>query len=117
MYNPVKTTKHYLQVSVLPTLATANDDSTGIILFTTPFGPQVKISNLDSALEYLKVAFVISRMASTADSPTKQLPSGSALLYSSSHIYTAVTTFNTPVAVIQGTASSSPPPPPPPEEG
>ncbi len=48
------------------------------------------------------MAFVISRVASIP-STGKVLPSGSGLLYSSSQIYTPVTTFNTPVVLKQGT--------------
>ena len=109
MYNPSKTIKHYLQVGIKPTLSsTSYDENKATISFATPYGPRVTITNLDNAVEYIKIAFVITRVASTA-ATGKVLPSGSGLLYSSSQIYTPVTTFNTPVALKQGTTALTDP--------
>lgn len=99
MYNPARTTTHYLYAGVLRQFPGTNADETATIVTVTglgPYGPNVAIYNPNSALEYIKVAFVISRY----DIALTTYPMGnSLLLYSSSYIYTPVTTFNTAVPV------------------
>ena len=76
---------------------------------TDPKGPRVAFYNPDTALTFIKVAFVYSRhdyfLTIAAGGPT--YPSGSNMLYSSSYVFTNVTTFNTAVAITRGTAGST----------
>jgi hypothetical protein len=68
-------------------------------------GPAVAFNNPNNAMEFIKIAFVISRLDDGAGGAAKTYPVGSTLLYSSSYIFTPVSTFNTPVAVVRGTAA------------
>ena len=52
-------------------------------------------------MEYIKVAFVLSRFDSKAAADGTYPATN--LLYSSSYIYTPVTTFNSPVVLVKGT--------------
>lgn len=102
MYNPARTTTHYLYAGVLRQFPGTNADETATIVTVQgagPYGPNVAIYNPNSALEYIKVAFVISRF----DIAVPTYPMGNSLLqYSSSYIYTPVTVFNTAVPVQRG---------------
>jgi hypothetical protein len=57
-------------------------------------------------VEYIKIAFVLSRFDSQP-SYAQTYPSGSSLLYSSSYVFTTVTTFNTAVPINQGVYGTS----------
>ena len=57
-------------------------------------------------MEYIKVAFVMSRFDSAAAAANPVTYPATNLLYSSSYIYTPVTTFNSPVVLVQGTTSN-----------
>ena len=57
-------------------------------------------------MEYIKVAFVLSRFDSAAAAANPVTYPATNLLYSSSYIYTPVTTFNSPVVLVKGTASN-----------
>lgn len=102
MYNPARTTAHYLYAGVLKQFPGATDDETTTTVTVTggPYGPNVAIYNPHSALEYIKVAFVLSRFDSSLAAPVAlpaaaTYPMGSAnMQYSSSYIYTPVSTFN-----------------------
>ena len=110
MYNPARTTAHYLYAGVLKQFpGTATDETTTVMTLggAGPYGHNVAIFNPNSALEYIKVAFVISRFDSAlaTNPPTNPptYPMGNSLLqYSSSYIYTPVTIFNTAVPVQKG---------------
>ena len=69
----------------------------------TPGGPQVAFYNPNGAITFIKVAFVHSRFdyqfTFRSGSVTTTYPSGSAMLYSSSYVFTNVSTFNSPVAI------------------
>lgn len=67
-----------------------------------PYGPNVAFFNPATALEYIKVVFVISRFDSGLAATT--YPRGSVMQYSSSYIYTPVTIFNKAVPVLKGVA-------------
>jgi hypothetical protein len=104
MWNPAKDTTHYLYGGVLKQFpAAANDETTTAVnLVSSPFGPVVSFYNPNTALEYIKVAFVLSRFDSAIVNPAGTYPSGSRLLYTASYIYTPVTTFNSGVAAQRG---------------
>ena len=107
MYNPARTTTHYLYAGVLRQFPGTTADETATIVTVQgggPYGPNVAIYNPNSALEYIKVAFVISRfdiaLATNRPGFPATYPMGNSLLqYSSSYIYTPVTTFNTAVPI------------------
>ena len=52
----------------------------------SPYGPNVAFVNTEGALEYIKVAFVISRYDSQVIT-AGTYPSGSAMLYSASYVF------------------------------
>lgn len=102
MFNPARTYAHYLYAGVLKQFPGMSADETATIVTSGgvgPYGPNVAIYNPNSALEYIKVAFVISRF----DIALPTYPMGNSLLqYSSSYIYTPVTTFNTAIPLHRG---------------
>jgi cell division protein FtsI/penicillin-binding protein 2 len=65
----------------------------------------VEFYNPNDAVEYIKVAFVMSRYDAYVDATTGTYPSGSLMLYSSSYVFTTVTTFNQAVAITRGTGA------------
>jgi hypothetical protein len=125
-WNSARSTTQYLGASVFglaPTDAafdtSAAEVETGatpgwvFVDAATPAGPTVVVSSQGGALEYIKVAFVYSVM-DTAFKPVQpaQYPSiylesavtpfTSGLSYSSSYVFTKVSTFNAAVPIQQG---------------
>ena len=115
MWNPAVTTTRYLYAGAISTgtnnfpfasstEAKAAEDSAGINFAATPYGPLVYLHNPDSALVYMKMAFVISRFDNekidTGYPSTISPNDPSELLYSSSYIFTQVTSFNTAIAAV-----------------
>ena len=93
------------------------DETVWMVNSISPAGPVVYINTFNQRIKYLKVAFVLSRLDEFFISGTGPLPSReytefttaperSTLLYSSSYIYEAVTTFNESVALKQGASPS-----------
>lgn len=73
-----------------------NSDSEGWSIFyssMTPNGPEVTIPYLPSQLIWVQVSFLFVRM----DAYARDYPLNSQLQYSSSHIFTPVTRFNSPL--------------------
>ena len=113
-YNPAKNTANYLFASVLPNVPAVPADEAGntvVVLNGGPappatlLGPRVAFNNPNLAMEFIKIAFVLSRLDNGATGGA--YPTGSTLQYSSSYIFTPVTTFNTPVAVSRGTTAAA----------
>lgn len=109
MYNPVKTAAHYLYAGVLKQFpGTPNDPiNTAVNLASSPYGPVLSYYNPQGAMEYIKVAIVLSRFDSAVVSPANTYPSGSLLLYTSSYLYTPVTTFNESIPIQRGTVAAA----------
>ena len=115
-YNAAQSTTSYLHAGVLPgqygvtrdnmeytdLIAGANTNVVQID-YAVPGGPQVAFYNPNGAITFIKVAFVHSRFdyqfTARSGSATTTYPSGSAMLYSSSYVFTNVSTFNSPVAI------------------
>ena len=118
-YNVAQSTTSYLHAGVLPGTYGATRDNMeytdqiptalGAVSITysnvagTPGGPQVAFYNPNGAITFIKVAFIHSRFdyqfTFRSGSATATYPSGSAMLYSSSYVFTNVSTFNSPVAI------------------
>ena len=119
-FNAAQTTTSYLHAGVLPGDYTANRDNmeytdaipdnapttgpgTVVITYANPGGPQVYFYNPNGAITFIKVAFVHSRFdyqfTARSGSATTTYPSGSAMLYSSSYVFTNVSSFNAPVVI------------------
>ncbi len=116
MWNPAKTTVQYLYAGVAATLP--QNPNTGESLVTvqegaSPYGPSVSFYNPNLAIEYIKIAFVLSRFDSgKSDFPgvpaaSITYPVGSALLYSSSYVFASVSTFNSAVALKKGATGTA----------
>ena len=123
-YNAQQSTTRYLAAGVLPdypvvpnTMESPNlapaiagsitiTDNVGAT--TNPSGPHVAFYNPDAALTYIKVAFVYSRLDYflTIAGGGSTYPAGSNMLYSSSYVFTNVTTFNTAVAITRATTTT-----------
>lgn len=69
-----------------------------------PTGPSVSFYNPNAAITFIKVAFVHSRFdwQLTNAGGGNVYPTDSTMIYSSSYVFTSVSTFNSPVAIIQG---------------
>ena len=115
-YNAAQSTTSYLHAGVLPGLYGASRDNmeytnliggadTNVVTidYAVPGGPRVAFYNPSGAIAFIKVAFVHSRFdyrfTFRSGSATTTYPSGSAMLYSSSYVFTNVSTFNSPVAI------------------
>ena len=76
----------------------------------TPVGPQVSFYNPGQAITFIKVAFVHSRfdyyLTENGAVTTPSYPAGSVMLYSSSYVFTTVSTFNAAVAINRGTTAA-----------
>lgn len=94
-FNPALATNNHLSAGVYPQspINPATDELTVTVsAATNPSGPNVAFNNPNGAVTYMKVAFVISVMDTSFIASS--YPSGSNMLYSSSYVFTTVTTFN-----------------------
>jgi len=65
-WNSARSTTHYIGASVkngqlTPFTAGADEDDWAITTTGSPYGPVILLNTFNSALEYIKVAFVLSR--------------------------------------------------------
>lgn len=107
-FNPALATNNHLSAGVYPQspVNPATDELTVTVsAATNPSGPNVAFNNPNGAVTYMKVAFVISVMDTSFIASS--YPSGSNMLYSSSYVFTTVTTFNEAVPIVQGTFASA----------
>lgn len=125
-WNSARTTAQYLAAGVIngnsastTAWTPASDEQTWDLLFAGPSGPQVRINSFTSALEYVKIAFVLSRydkLYTGAYVPTGttewtgnyHVVNGySTHLFSASYIYEKVGTFNQTVNIQQTAAATT----------
>ena len=119
-YNPAQSTTRHLIAGVLPAypadFQTMETTDTGAALGVVTIdytavlsGPQVSFTNPDSAITFIKIAFVHSRFDMALSdvivgAGLGTYPSQSNMIYSSSYIFTSVGTTNSAVSITQGAA-------------
>ena len=110
-YDPKMSNTRHLAAGVQSELPANPDDE-----LTQPFvdtagpnyGPNAVFYNPDTAMTYIKIAFVISRFDSgRVNAANDPYPAGSNMIYSSSYVFAKVETFNSAVALVKGAAAGT----------